>query len=225
MLSSIGFAEDTQVQSPQANTQTQSNTSTIPIQKAKEINTMEVDTTRNLRPRSKIMTWKYNGSNTVFSTSKNNESSKSSQRDKVDLDMEVGRNFGSFQFSILLSYFSSVDIDSDEVKTKTRFSGTGIGLRYNIIENTVGNDFIPYTKIGIFNIKGSSKTDNESTIDITGSASGLGLGFDWFPFSEIFAVNLEFSTINSNVLYSSNPNKIDSKNISDQLSIGFGLYF
>jgi hypothetical protein len=138
--------------------------------------------------------------------------------------LEFGHNYGLIQTSLLLGR-SLETVETGPSKLETDSILYGLGFRYNFIENTPGNDLIPYAKakLGILTIKTSDFIAKPMTVH--GSENGLSIGLDWFPFSEVFAVNFELyqTKAKAKTIYLGTPIDINKDGFGS--AIGFNLYF
>lgn len=184
-----------------------------------------VDQTKNLRARDNLVSFDYKQTDTDINGNSGGIESPTTKNRVKTAEVELGRNFGYFQTTLLLSgLIESLD-DGTGNTERTKSSSIGLGLRYNFIQNVPGNDIIPYVKLDLNAITVNSSNDVSSPMNLNGTLSRAGLGVEWFPFSQIFAVDFKLyqSKDGLKAKYKGVPVDISSETTGS--SIGFNLYF
>ncbi|MFM6928505.1 MAG: FimV family protein [Bdellovibrio sp.] len=170
-----------------------------------------------LRPREWTLGWRYSYSHTRIKVS-SGSTSDSSDQNGTEMSVEFGRNLSRWEVGGFLTS-ANEEIGSSE-STATYL---GALARLNFIENRPGNDAIPYLS-GYLGGATVSRTSSGIETRLTGGVAGLGLGVNWFPFSEIFAFNAELRIISSSVEDESTP-KITVDIDQTNLNVGWKIYF
>lgn len=143
--------------------------------------------------------------------------SEKSTQTKVDI--QYGYDFGYVQPFIAVA---SSDLNHGDVDVAT----SQLGCRFNFIKNVPGNDFVPYASIGSAFFNEDNNTDGETIINIEGNAAIVGVGLDWFPFGEIFAIEVNYIAAAGNLnATSSTASTEKAKARISGLSIGYLLAF
>lgn len=124
------------------------------------------------------------------------------------LSFEYLRNFGTFELG------GGVEIEnSGSNSSATAFRGIG---QYNFSENKPRTDIVPYARGSFGMLSGKSGGSSSS-----GTELSIGGGANWFPFSDLFAVDLSLAIVIGN----SKANNVDIKTNSTLVSAGWRLYF
>jgi hypothetical protein len=184
-----------------------------------------VDQTKNLKARDHVLSFDYKQIDSDINGNSGGIESPTTKNRVKTAEVELGRNFGYFQTTLLLSgLIESLD-DGTGNTERTKSSSIGLGVRYNFIQNVPGNDVIPYVKLDINALTVNSSNDVSSPMNLTGTLSQAGLGVEWFPFSQIFAVDFKLyqSKDGLKAKYKGVPVDISSETTGS--SIGFNLYF
>ncbi|MGE9743234.1 hypothetical protein [Bdellovibrio bacteriovorus] len=135
------------------------------------------------------------------------------------MKFEIARNLARFEFGAMLN-FNRAESDGTDA-TMTVLGAMG---RINLIENLPGNDFIPYF-VGYLGLVGLTfNGDSSSDYEISGTGSALGLGFNWFPFSQIFALNAELLYSNGQMENEATP-RLEVELKETTLNLGWKIYF
>lgn len=135
----------------------------------------------------------------------------SQQSKSTVLELEYTYNFGSYEIGGL---FSTDNEESDGSSVGTTVFGP-VG-RYNFIENKPGRDFVPYVS-GAFTIL-NGKT---SILSFSGTQFYVGGGLNYFPFSQLFALDAGIRIVSGNWKVSSTT----YASSGTQLYAGWKLYF
>lgn len=171
------------------------------------------------RPRNHVLTWRY-----AYAYEKHKvTTSGSGVSDHVDgnrseMEFEYARNFAAFELGVYLSGIRSED-NSGAAYVST---DAGIVARLNFVENRLGRDLIPYASGYAGGL--SFLTEGSPDVKLSGGYLGLGLGFNWFPFSEIFAFNMEYKYYSAGLETDTTP-KVSTDTDLWGLSVGWRLYF
>lgn len=112
--------------------------------------------------------------------------SSSTNAQTTKFDFGYAYNFINWEAGIFFrkSTENNSDGSGSKESSQTEF---GVQGRFNIIENSSGNDWIPY-----LGIAASSLSMESSNLKMNGNAVYYGLGLMWFPLSEIFAFDIGY---------------------------------
>lgn len=118
---------------------------------------------------------------------------------------------------------------SDSTAKKSTITQTIFALKGNLIKNEPGNDWIPFGVLGfgkyLEDIDDRTSANSDNVTD--GNVLGLGLGLSWFPFGELFSIEISATHLRGSLSYSGNPD-IGSKSIDAEkttFSISYVLSF
>lgn len=139
----------------------------------------------SLRQREHIVFTKISTSKTEGDFSGGGVSS-STNVENTKFDFGYAYNFINWEAGIFFRKSTEKNIDGSGSKesSQTEFGVQGC---FNIIENSPGNDWIPYLGIGA-----STLSMESSNLKMNGNAVYYGLGLMWFPLSEIFAFDIGY---------------------------------
>ncbi len=180
----------------------------------------EMERLASLRPRDHVLTWRYSYLYEKHRvTTSGLPNSTHVDGNHSELEFEYARNLSIFELGLCLSGSRNKDNDGD-VRLTSDVSVVG---RLNFIENRKGHNFIPYLAgyAGGLNIR-TEVAGVTSKLD--GGYLGAGLGFNWFPFSQIFALNLEYTFYSAGLETDSYPTTSTDTDLSG-LSVGWRIYF
>lgn len=171
-----------------------------------------------LRKREHVLSWELSSGS---STMKLEGLDKIKNR-STEMNLAYQRNFGWWALGGGFASDVSKDSDNDETSMTT----LAIRVQGNFIENRPGHDLIPYAALELGSLVGETETGS-NTVDIRGSGWAFGVGFEWYPFGELFAVNVELSKTNADVKYDmpSSTNRVDADLETTSLSVGYRLAF
>lgn len=171
-----------------------------------------------LRERQSGLSWKYSGVTTKTKGTAGTNSS-TTKSDEQSFEVAYLYNLGLFEFG------AYVDVDHSK-SSSSEGKGTEFGLlaQFNFIENTPDNDFVPYLRADIAALAGTVGDGSGQKMDIEGSSWGMRLGLMWFPFSEIFALDLGYEFGNAKMTTKSSP-EIKFDITKSGLFAGWRIYF
>jgi len=164
------------------------------------------------RKREHVLSWEITNSTTKGTTTVNSSSS-SSESKKSKYSLRYLYNMGSFELG--------AGVSKTVEETSSQTDGTEISFtgQYDFIENTSDNDLIPYIFANYSMLSGKT-----GSVSISGNGLVYGAGLIWFPFSEIFAVDVSVGTGSANVKLDSTP-QATLKMENTTFSIGWRIYF
>lgn len=170
-----------------------------------------------LRKRTHSLNWRYQTISSELSGSQGNLHSSETSR-VTELEFGYSRNFGLAEIG--LSINSQYTEISGVKQTVPSFAISG---EFNFIENTPGIDFVPFAaaQIGLIGI---NLKDGTSEYEVSGSAASLGVGFKWFPFSELFALELGLNFVAGKMDNLASP-KLEVDVRQTDFKVGWRLYF
>lgn len=166
----------------------------------------------DLRKRTHAMSWELARTRT---NAKNKNTDAESETSYVQSSISYRYNFGRLELGG--SYVSSRSKNED---TGSESLSAILGLigHFNILENTPGNDLVPYLSLALGSMVLESDDD-----DLKGGMAGFGVGLKWFPLSEIFALTAELGGASANIEGGS-PN-IELEIRQGYFTVGWALYF
>lgn len=141
-----------------------------------------------------------------------------------EISTEFGHNYGLAQTSVFVNRsIKATDDGTSQLYLENVIYG--LGIRYNFIENSPGNDLIPYVKakIGILSVRRDDSINKP--MNLFGSENALSLGLEWLPFSEIFAVNFQIYQVKAKAKTTYMGTPVEINKDSSGGSVGFNLYF
>lgn len=170
-----------------------------------------------LRPRKHSVAYEVSFDTTKTKVSAGGTEVSNTTTKDSKIEVSYTYNWGRFE----LGGFIGKDVD-DEGSSKTDGLSFGASGQLNFIENDESNPLIPY--VGLLVNSSRSKVSGASNLDLKGTGLSYGLGLLWFPFSEIFAMDLNYA-INSTDLEADGSPKIEVKSSGNSLSLGWRIYF
>ena len=176
----------------------------------------EVPVGGDLRKREHMLSWENSSSSTKVTPS----GSSSLKTSSGDMNISYGRNWGWWGAGVGLSSNVTKDTDNDEATASVLY----LEGRGNFIENRPGNNLIPYAAIQLGRITGEAE-DGADTTDISGNAWAIGVGLDWFPFGELFALNVNLGVTNGDMDYKATGGTVKADSEGTSLSVGYRLVF
>ncbi|WII71089.1 hypothetical protein QJS83_11515 [Bdellovibrio sp. 22V] len=194
-------------------------TSAAPAAKKKE-NDPEVSLNNDaelLRPRENVMTWGYDFYNTK-TTEKTGGTSTSDTVDSSRLNIGFAKNLEIFEVGFKLTSSRVKDDDFEGTQTGVWVTGD-----FNFVPNKPGNDVIPYLTAMLGAIGYTSESLSGKT-ELAGSAGAFGVGLKWFPFSEIFALDMSIRG-ESGTMETDEAPKIEIEARQTVFNIGWRIYF
>lgn len=138
-----------------------------------------------LRKREHNLAWAYSSVSSRSEITNNNATVSEINQTQTALEVSYLRNFGVFELGVFINTNSS-EIEDDESTT----AEVGVTGRINFIENAPGKDLIPYVFGSLSGVSIEYKTPGIQTVDGNGSAFSGGLGLLYYPFSELFALDV-----------------------------------
>lgn len=168
------------------------------------------------RKREHMLSWKYSSSSTKVTPS----GGTSLKVSTGDMKIEYGHNFGWLSLGAGLS----TDVSKGTDKHEASASLLHIEGRGHIIENRPGNNLIPYVAIQLEFLSGEAG-DGTDTIDISGNAWAISAGLDWFPFGELFALNVNLGLSNADLDYKAPGGIVKADLKGSSLSVGYRIVF
>lgn len=124
--------------------------------------------------------------------------------------LAYGYNWGPAEAAVGISHQNS---------GSSNLLGIGLSVTANLIENKPGNDLIPNLGVSLNTLNGK-----DGGIEYSGTEVDFGLGLQFFPLSEILAVNLNLIFPNLQLNYKTSP-EIKTKVTGTTISTGWSLYF
>lgn len=164
---------------------------------------------QNLRKRQHSISYSTELKKSTVATGGSSIGGGSSQ----DVDLKYTYNFGFYEVGGL----AAVQREKDDSGTKYDANSLGIVGVINFIENKAGNNLIPYISAAF--MLGQSSDNASDDYDTFGSKYQI--GFKWFPFGEIFAVDA--SLFGQGFGNKSTNNHYDLT--ESGLNLGWSLYF
>lgn len=174
-----------------------------PQQKTKE---------KELRKRTHALQWSSTNEETTATSSISTVESKHSE---VKTSLFYLYNFERFEIGANINVSTSKNLSTNDKVTNRSI---GILGHFNILPNRSGSDFIPY----ISGAAGNMIIEDEIST-ISGPYGTIGVGFKWFPFSEIFAFVAEYGLMTAQVRGGAPSITYDIT--GSGLKISWGIYF
>ncbi|GEM_PF-3694571 len=166
----------------------------------------------SLRKRQHALVWDLSSARTEM---ENKDSGAKSDMSRTESAITYLYNFGRFELG---GGFMSTTEKDEESGDKASSSSGGLLAHFNFIENSPGNDFIPYLSLTLAGINVES-----GGVDLSGSYVGFHVGLKWFPLSEILALTASVGAMSGSIEGGSPKAKVDIK--QGQFNIGWALYF
>lgn len=168
------------------------------------------------RERRHSLYWKGKSLTTksTISTSNANINSESSE---TELEIDYGYNFGRFEIG---AGMSSSQITEASTTGNTTVS---ISAQVNIIENSKTNYLIPYIRGEVASGRGTMTISGEK-INTLLTGISIDAGLLWFPFSEIFAVEVAYTYAQASGVIKTSPElKLEAS--GSGILLGWRVYF
>lgn len=135
---------------------------------------------RKLRPRHHNLSWRAVSANVEVKVGNTTSSTQS-----TETEFSYLYNFGRGGIG-----FGMVGNKSGEGSSTSEVSTLALRGRLNFIENKPGSDLIPYLGLSLVSYREAA-----GTLTLDGTGMSLGVGMDWYPLSEIFALSVGLSLI------------------------------
>lgn len=97
-------------------------------------------------------------------------------------------------------------------------------VRANFIKNESGNDIIPFAGIG-FGFYGESLRIGKYDLGGNGLNAALVGGFDWYPFGQIFALQVGYIVTAADITMSGGSQNASASYRTSGLNVGYVLSF
>lgn len=198
---------------------------TLPLISITAINLSQAaDPASNLRARDRILSYEVRQTDSTTDRTIGVIEQPTQKLQGSLVDLEFGHNYGLVQTSLILGRsLLSNTVGTSELTTDIILYG--LGLRYNFIENKTPNDLIPYIKLDLGVLTQRTDDGINKTLVEHGSDNGLSIGLDWFPFSQIFAVDFQIFQSKAKTKATYLGNNVDMTRDTFGGAIGFNLYF
>lgn len=152
---------------------------------------------------------------TVGATGSSDESSSTS-----DLEINFGYQWNKYEYE----YGIQVSKDTGSSSVETDLMSFGVMGQYNFVPNKAPNNLIPYMAFQMEYAIGTIEASSE-TLNVSGMAYQLLAGMLWFPFSEIFCLDLSLGFGNAKLQGGNSSIDLDMGSNGTTLSAGWRIYF